>query len=125
MEAALISVIVVTLMVLIFVISVIVLTVVEANKSAEDDSESFGDPNDIPMSDIDDDIFDQNISLKYFQRGRSSLTELYMNSNPDACGNTQPIYTISLGDQQPRLSIKSTTVCKNILKLLLSCNFTF
>jgi hypothetical protein len=105
MHPSIIAVIVLTFSVFTAVLSVIVLTIVEASKShLKSERESFNDPNDVhPMSDIEDEILDQNISLKYFQRGRSSLTELYMNSNSDINNGQQSIYTISLTDQSPKL----------------------
>ncbi|OXA61891.1 hypothetical protein Fcan01_02021 [Folsomia candida] len=87
---------------------IIILTVVEARKSAlKSEEDSFSDQNlEFPM-DNEDDMLDGSISLKYFQRGRSSLTELYMNSTLE--NGQQPVYTIS--DQYPSpFSLKSSLV---------------
>jgi hypothetical protein len=71
-----------TAFVFLFVCSVMALVIWDAKNVPESsESGSIDDPLDVNFSDNEDDVFDgQNISLKYFGRGRSSLTELYMKS---------------------------------------------
>jgi len=88
MHFAIIIVYSITILISLFVCSVLLLVIVEAKKinvKSESESLSEGEPGMgfeiIPPSDNEDEGFgSQHMSLKYFQRSRSSLTELYMKS---------------------------------------------
>jgi len=70
-----------TSLVFLFVCCILGLVIWDAKKPKSDtsDTESYYDPLDRDFSDNEDDIVDNhNISLRYFGRGRSSLTELYL-----------------------------------------------